>query len=69
VPAGHFFMIGDNREDSEDSRFPDVGYVPFDDLIGRAQIIFFSITPGQPPWEPSSWPWTIRWTRLFAVVR
>ena len=36
-------MMGDNRDNSTDSRFPQVGYVPFENIIGRAQIIFFSV--------------------------
>jgi signal peptidase I len=42
VPPGDFFALGDNRDNSSDSRLPDVGFVPFDRLIGRAQVIFFS---------------------------
>jgi len=69
VPPGDYFMMGDNRDNSQDSRvLSAVGYVPAENLIGRAEFLFFSTDGSARLWEIWKWPFAIRYGRLFHGV-
>jgi signal peptidase I len=81
VPPGQYFFMGDNRDSSQDSRFNAVGMVPAEALIGRAEVIWFSIqwscegeacmTRLESIGDLASafWEGRVRWGRMFTAIR
>jgi signal peptidase I len=62
-------MMGDNRDNSADSRdMQSMGFVPNENVEGKARWVFFSIEEGARVWEFWKWPWSIRWNRLFTSI-
>ncbi|MGF1476270.1 MAG: signal peptidase I [Geminicoccaceae bacterium] len=68
VPDGHVFAMGDNRDNSQDSRTTQVSFIPMTNLVGRAEIRFFSIEGSSSWWMPLQWPAKIRYDRILSGI-
>jgi signal peptidase I len=66
VPPNKLMVLGDNRDNSADSRY--WGFVPMENLVGKAEVIFFSIDSRNPWWEFWFWPFEIRWGRIGMFI-
>lgn len=69
VPEDHFFMMGDNRDNSLDSRSVKVGFVPKENIVGKAKFLFFSNDGSAAWWQVWKWPMAVRWSRLFNGIK
>lgn len=65
VPAGHYFVIRDNRDNSQDSRLRGHGTVPASNILGRVELVYLSVRDGDISWRFWTWPRLVRWERIL----